>query len=207
MWTTIVHELSQYDIYQWIILLSGIAYAVLSMLNKPLCWVFGIISCGVLAYQDFVSYDLYFDGVLQIIYVLMGISGLIHWLRSTNTELGQPSVVSLPIISHVNALILGLMTSLVLVLIVQMFFNPAFATLDSITTVFGIWATWLLVNRIYDTWYYWIIINILYIYLYNERNAPLVALLSCVYLLTSIGGLISWRRNHLKFKGLMPVKS
>ena len=197
MWESIVQELSQYGLYQWIILLTGIAYAILSMLNKPVCWLFGIVSCALIAYKDFTEYNLYFDGVLQIIYVLMGISGLIHWMRSTKDDRGLPSVMSLPFISHFNAIVLGVLSSLVLVIIVQMFLNPAFATLDSLTTVFGIWATWLLVNRVYDTWYYWIVINGLYIYIYDGRGAVLVAVLSFVYLLTSIGGLISWR-PHLK---------
>lgn len=198
MWDSILQELSQYSIYQWLILLFGVAYAILSMLNKPICWFFGIVSCSLLAFKDFTQYDLYFDGVLQVIYVLMGILGIINWMKSTSNENGTPNVISLPIISHINAIILGVLTSLVLVVFMQMFLNPAFATLDSLTTVFSIWATWLLVNRIYETWIYFIIINSLYIYIYQVQAEPLIAVLSCVYLLTSIGGLLTWKRTFSK---------
>lgn len=194
MWTEIVSDLAQYDLYEWLILLTGIVYAIFSMLNKPICWVFGIISCALLAYKDFTDYNLLFDGGLQILYVLMGFSGLYNWMRATKDN-GIPKIFSMPLMSHINAILQIVLVSLLLVVVMRMFKDPSYATLDSLTTVFSIWATWLLVNRIYETWIYWIIINIVYIYLYYVNGATLVSILYIIYLMTSIGGLFAWKRE------------
>lgn len=194
MWNSIITELSSYDIYEWVILVAGLFYAFFSVLNKPICWVFGIISCAVLSYKDFSDYFLYFDGILQIFYVLLGVSGLYRWLVLKTAE-GAPKIFNLPILSHFNALLLGGVFSVVLVFIMQFFFNPAFAYLDSVTTVFSIWATWLLVNRVYENWYYWLIINLTYIYIYYMQGGTLVSVLYVVYFLTAVSGLIFWRKG------------
>ena len=201
MWESIFNELSRYDSYEWIILFSGLCYAALSMLNKPSCWVFGIISCGLLAFKDFTAYNLLFDGVLQIFYVILGIFGLYKWKYSTVKE-GVPIVFSLPFISHLNAWLLALLSSFILVFLINFFLNPAFALLDSLTTVFSIWATWLLINRVYENWIYWIIINIIYIGLYYSQGGVLVSVLYAFYLLAAIGGLYTWNKPRKEANSL-----
>lgn len=191
MWEEVLFELGQYDWIDWTILITGLLYAIFSVLNNPICWVFGIISCGFLAWKDYTQYQLFFDSGLQIIYVYLGIVGLYRWIKSKKDN-GIPRIETLPLISHLNAIVFGLMSSLVLVFIVQFFVNPAFAFLDSITTVFSIWATWLLVNRIYENWIYWLFINLAYIYIFYMQGGTLVSILYIVYFLTSISGLITW---------------
>ncbi len=195
MWSNILETLNDYSIIDWIILVTGLIYAYFSMLNKPICWVFGIISCALLSYQDFTTYNLLFDGVLQIFYVLIGFLGLYRWIKR-KTEDGRPLVISLPVLSHLNVLLLGTLISFVLVFLIKFIFNPSFAFLDCLTTVFSFWATWLLVNRVYDVWYYWIVINLLYIFIYLSQGADLFGVLYVVYLVTSIGGLFTWRKDY-----------
>jgi nicotinamide mononucleotide transporter len=195
VWSNILETLNDYSIIDWIILVTGLIYAYFSMLNKPICWVFGIISCALLSYQDFTTYNLLFDGVLQIFYVLIGFLGLYRWIKR-KTEDGRPLVISLPVLSHLNVLLLGTLISFVLVFLIKFIFNPSFAFLDCLTTVFSFWATWLLVNRVYDVWYYWIVINLLYIFIYLSQGADLFGVLYVVYLVTSIGGLFTWRKDY-----------
>ena len=197
MWENIVSELGTYDLLNWLALITGIFYGFLSMLNKPLCWVFGVISCSIIAFKDFTSYHLYFDGVLQIIYVILGLIGLLNWTLKRGGA-GTPKIISLPWVSHLNAWLLGLLTSIVLVFSVQFFVNPAFAYLDSITTVFSVWATWLLIHRIYEHWLYWIVINALYIWIFYKSGADLFAVLYVFYLIIAIGGLFIWRKIQSK---------
>jgi nicotinamide mononucleotide transporter len=111
------------------------------------------------------------------------------------TEDGKPIVISMPWLSHFNALLLGFLISIVLVFLITFIFNPAFAMLDALTTVFSFWATWLLINRVYENWMYWIVVNILYIYIYISQGADLFGVLYAVYLATAIGGLFSWRKD------------
>lgn len=169
------------------------------MLNKSSCWIFGIISCGLLAFKDFTAYNLIFDGFLQVFYVILGIVGLYKWKYASIKE-GNPIIFSLPLISHFNAWLLGFLTSFVLVFLINFFFNPAFALLDSITTVFSLWATWLLINRVYENWFYWILINIVYIGLYYSQGGVLVSVLYVFYLLAAIGGIYLWNKPRIEAK-------
>ncbi|HLF62372.1 MAG TPA: nicotinamide mononucleotide transporter, partial [Saprospiraceae bacterium] len=66
--TSLLHQSTT----QWIALITGLIYVVLAAYEKPLCWPFGIISCSVIAADDFAVFQLYADGVLQIFYVLFG---------------------------------------------------------------------------------------------------------------------------------------
>lgn len=197
MWESIINELHKFDIVDWTVLITGLFYAFFSVLNKPICWVFGIISCGLLSFKDFTQYNLYFDGILQILYVLLGFVGIYKWIVQ-KTEAGLPKIFSLPILSHINALILGVILSAVLVFLMQFFYNPAFAYIDSVTTVFSVWATWLLVNRVYENWYYWLIINLVYIYIYYAQGGALVSLLYVIYFMTSIAGIVAWKKDLKK---------
>ena len=200
----VVLELTKYDWIDWTILVTGLLYAFFSVSNMPVCWGFGIISCGLLSWKDYSEYQLFFDSGLQLLFVYMGIVGLYRWIKSKK-DTGYPRIETLPFSSHLNALFFGTITSLVLVLIVQLFVNPAFVFLDSVTTVFSIWATWLLVNRIYENWIYWLFINTAYIYMFYAQGGTLVAILYTVYLATAITGLISWNyvMRHQRKKAIL----
>lgn len=190
-----------YDYIEWVALITGIVYAVFSALNKPICWVFGIISCLAIAYKDFTDWGLFFDGVLQTVYILMGFLGLYHWLKKH--EQPHLSIHHLPFRSHLSAVLLFSLLSVVLAFIVKTLFNPNFAMIDSFTTLFSLWATWLLVNRIYENWVYWIIIDVIYVYIYYCSGGNLVAVLYVLYTLTAISGLLLWRRlkqKHIEVK-------
>ena len=63
----------------WLAVLSGLAYVWLAARGKRICWVFGIISSSVIAWEDFLNLRLYSDGVLQIIYIIIGVWGWITW--------------------------------------------------------------------------------------------------------------------------------
>lgn len=191
-----IETLMSYDYIEWIALLAGIAYAVFSAFNKSICWVFGIISCLGIAYKDFTDWGLYFDGALQIIYVFMGFMGLYHWVKKH--EQSHLKIHYLPIKSHLNAMVLFSLLAIVLAFLVKAIFNPNFAMIDSFTTMFSIWATWLLVNRIYENWIYWIIIDVVYVYIYYRSGGDLISALYVLYTLTAISGLFLWRR--LKYK-------
>ncbi len=204
MWLSIIDSLTAYTFIDWVVLVTGLIYAALSMLNRPSCWIFGIISCACLAYQDFTTYNLLFDGILQIFYVLMGALGLYRWFNRKTNE-GNPMVISLPLLSHVNALLLGFLSTLVLVFLINFIFNPSFIFLDCLTTIFSFWATWLLVNRVYDNWYYWVIINMLYVYIYFSQGADLFAVLYVVYLATALGGLFLWKHDKERTKAYLDV--
>lgn len=179
---------------QWIALITGLAYVILATFEKPLCWPFGIVSCTVIAVEDFSMLQLYADGVLQIFYVIMGFAGLYFWLfrNAPGTSL---RVSSMPLMHHVAAIAIAAAVSVPLAYLLGRFTDAAFSYLDTLTTLLSLWATWLLVRKVLENWLFWIAIDVVYVYLYAMRGGDLIAVLYAVYLLVAVWGFFRWRKS------------
>jgi nicotinamide mononucleotide transporter len=68
--------------------------------------------------------------------------------------------------------------------------------LDSVTTLFAIIATFMLVLRKVDNWIYFIFVDAAYIYIYTKAGSPFLAGVMIIYTLMAIYGYYSW---HQKF--------
>jgi nicotinamide mononucleotide transporter len=185
---------------QWIALITGFTYVILAAYEKPLCWPFGIISCSVIALDDFAVFQLYADGVLQIFYVLFGFMGIYYWIFR------NPPGQSLRITSwhwqkHIIPVIISAVVSIPISMILQRYTNAAYSYLDTLTTILSLWATWLLVRKVLENWLYWIAIDAVYVVLFWNRGGGLIAVLYAIYLLVAILGFIQWR------KGCWPIAS
>ena len=192
-----IEELLAQSLTQWIALISGIAYVVLAAREKMLCWVFGIISCACIALDDFTSFNLYADGVLQIIYIGFGVLGLYRWLGGMN-EQDKARIHYLSIHKHVIAISLALLISWPVSWILQNYTIANYGFLDTVTTILSLWATWLLVNKAISNWIYWIVIDMVYVYLFARTGGTLVAVLYFIFLFASVYGFVEWRKRILQ---------
>ena len=174
--------------------LAGLIYVVLASLNKSSCWIFGIISSGVLAFVSFVDYKLYADVALNVFYVLMGFYGLWVWYsgdqEKEDKEISQASR-SMLITIFLGGSIVTLITGYLLGQ-----YSSAFATYwDAGTTVFSIIATWFLVQRYIENWYMWIVIDLIMTWLYYRSGGESTAALFLVYTLVAIYGAYQWNKT------------
>jgi nicotinamide mononucleotide transporter len=179
---------------QWIALISGIIYVVLAAREKSLCWLFGIVSCGFIAWDDFISFQLYADGVLQLIYTAMGFVGLYKWKYGGNAEL-QLVITEHPVRKHVSVIAGSIVLSIPLTYFLLTYTDASFGFVDVLTTILSLYATWLLMNKVLSNWLYWIFIDAVYVYLFYKTGGALVALLYVVYFIVSIYGYLDWRRK------------
>ena len=85
-----------------------------------------------------------------------------------------------------------MLSSLVIWILLSTYTSAALPVMDSITTVFAVLATILLLYKVKSNWLYWIGINSCYIYIYNVRDAQPIAFLSLVYLILAIYGYYRW---------------
>ena len=175
-------------------LVSGIAYVVLAARENMLCWLFGIVSCAAIAWDDFTSFHLYADGVLQIIYIVFGAVGLYRWLGGGNDE--QKAVIHrMALERHLWALGIALVLSWPVSWLLQEYTAANYGYLDSLTTVLSLWATWLLVNKVISNWLYWIVINMVYVYLFARTGGTLVAVLYFIFLIAAVYGFFEWKKR------------
>lgn len=185
----------QQDVFEWAGLVTGIAYVLLAAREKPVCWIFGIISCACIAYKDLTAYQLYADAGLQLFYVGMGIIGLYHWSRMENSSEDGSSIRLLSTRQHMGLLAAGVAVSFPLGFLLNTFTDAAFSYLDSLTTVFSVLATLLLIRKYMDNWIYWIMIDIAYAYLYLSRGGYFFGFLMIIYTVIAAYGLISWKKK------------
>lgn len=191
MWEALIDTFSSYDYLDWIALVSGIIYVVLAARANVLCWFFGIIQCAIFAYKDFTSYQLYADGYLQIFYIAMAVWGIVSWMLKKENS-GEIRLSNR--LLHIIVIPLILLIGYFLLPMYYNFYPDAnFPLLDTITTLFSVFATYLLVQRDWTNWIYWIIIDFVYVFLYFKTGADAFAILYFIYGLVAIYGLYQWR--------------
>lgn len=182
--------------FQWIGLLFGIIYIIYAVRENPVCWIFGIISCGAIAIEDFTQTKLYQDGVLQIIYIVLGFYGLYKWKFGTQ-KTTRFQVKSLSFYNGILATGIGVIVSFCFAYIVGQYTDASFPLVDALTTVFSVIATILLVYKYLENWLLWIIIDVVYVYLYFDTSAPLFSVLYVIFTAMAIIGYLQWRKKDV----------
>jgi nicotinamide mononucleotide transporter len=76
--------------------------------------------------------------------------------------------------------------------------NAKMPIVDSFTTVFSLFATYMVVKKILGNWLYWIIIDTVSVYLYFSRDLHLTALLFMAYTIIAIFGYFNWLKKVQK---------
>ena len=183
------------DLFEWAGLLTGILYILLAAKEKVICWVFGIISCFCIAYKDLTAYHLYADAGLQIFFIAIGFLGLWEWFRMNRDSGHLMEIRRLSIRQHAFVLLSGAFISIPFGYLLNHYTDAAFSYLDSLTTVFSVLATLMLVRKYLDNWIYWIAIDIVYVYLYASRGGYFFGLLMMIYTIIAVFGLVAWSRK------------
>ena len=184
---------------EWVVLFTGLLYVVLAARENSWCWFWGIISCSFLAYATLYFYNLYFDFLLQIFYVLMGFFGLYQW-KLGGAGQQERAIGRLSYSWHAKILVAGLLLTFVFGYFFAAY-TPAAATyVDAFTTIFSIAATILVVLKVLENWLYWIFVDLIYVYLYGSRGAYLFALLLLIYTVIAIYGWWRWKKEFVRLK-------
>ena len=72
-----------------------------------------------------------------------------------------------------------------------------FAYLDTFTTVFAVFATYMLTKKVLENWLYWVIIDSVSIYIYINKGFYLTAILFVVYTILAIFAFKQWKEEYL----------
>jgi nicotinamide mononucleotide transporter len=193
----LLEEVFSQSITQWIALISGIVYVVLAARERSLCWLFGIVSCICIAWDDFFSFQLYADGVLQLVYVGLGIVGLYKWRYSLGDQ-PETTIAEHPIRRHLIVIASSITISIPISYLMLTYTDAAVGFVDVLSPILSLYATWLLINKVLSNWLYWIAIDAVYIYLFYRTGGTLVAVLYGVYFLVAIYGYNEWSKKLVR---------
>lgn len=184
----------------WSITATALAYVFLAARERPSCWYWGIVSCGLWAWADFFRYNLWVDGTLQLFYVGMGIWGLYSWKYSAGDNKPLP-IQRLSGMVHFRLILMGVLLTLLLGFVFDRYTPTALPYPDSFITAFSIIATFLTVRKVLESWLYWVVVDLLAVFLFHARGALLVSAVMFLYSVIAVYGLSTWR---VKFAGRKP---
>ncbi|MEZ5567938.1 MAG: nicotinamide riboside transporter PnuC [Halioglobus sp.] len=173
---------------------ANLAYIVLLIRERILCWSFGIAG-SLLSVWLFLDARLYSEALLYLFYAVMGVWGWLRWHR--RLEQDDNPVIVWRLQTHARAIALGCTCALGLGLSAQAFTDAQRPFFDAFTTAFSFIATYMEITRVLEGWVYWFLLNLASIWLYQDRNLDIYAALIGVYSVLSIVGFISWRRSLL----------
>jgi nicotinamide mononucleotide transporter len=173
-------------------MVAGVGYAGLAAARNRLCWISGAVSSAAAALAAGLR-GLPMQSGLQVFFVGMSVYGWMSWSRSGGDAgltvgvwpLRWHLVVALALIglTFLSAHLLATETS------------AAWPLLDSLTTWFSLFATWLAARARLENWLYWIAIDGVLVYLFYAQHLPFLALLNVLFIGIAAAGFVAWRRR------------
>jgi len=174
-------------------MLLALAYVILAALGSIWCWPAAFISTAL---YTVVFYDvlLLMDSALNAYYLVMAVYGYWLWQKKSADEPVDSlfSVITYPILWHVKIGIGLTLISSALGYVMANYTSASFPYLDTFTTVFAIFATYLVTQKVLENWLYWLIIDAVSIYLYIEKGLMPTAVLFIIYLVIASYGYFKW---------------
>ena len=178
-----------WSILETVAVIFSLLYVYLAAHQNNLCWLAAVISVSLYIYICF-NAKLYAETVLQVFYFLMAIYGFYSWKKNNS----QLQISKWPIKKHLFIILLGTILTFFLGFIFSNFTDAKMPLVDSFTTVFSVFATYMVVKKILSNWLYFIIIDIISTYLYFSRDLHLTSLLFLLYAFIAVAGFIKWNR-------------
>ncbi len=173
----------------------SIAYVIMAAKGTIWCWPVAFIASAVYC-SIFFSAQLLMDSLLQVYYMAMAIYGWFSWKFGWNQKDHHVNYTSWPIKHHLSLIALFTLVSLVLGYFMENYTNADFATIDTFTTVFSIYATYLIAERVVESWLYWIVIDAVSIYVYLNKSLIPTAVLFACYTLLALWAYWQWRQHY-----------
>jgi nicotinamide mononucleotide transporter len=193
-------------LWELLAVISALFYVVLAAKENIWCWPAALVSTVI---YTVIFYDVYLwmDAVLQVYYLVMAIFGWYCWRKispsanhgvNRNAHSSTLEIQSWPLIFHTKIILLLTACSLAIGWLMDNYTPTDFPYLDSATTVFAVFATYLVTKKVLENWLYWIVIDLVSIYLYIEKGLQPTVVLFCLYVVIAIAGYVIWLGKYQK---------
>lgn len=195
---TILNHYVTLPLLEIIAVIASLLYVILAAKKNRWCWPAAFISTALYTFL-FYKFYLWMDSFLQIYYMVMAFYGWYCWNKDTDhTQKKDIQLKTYRLNTHVISIVILSVLSFVVGVLMDTYTPTDFPYLDSATTVFAIFATYLVAQKVIENWLYWIVINSVSIYLYVEKGLTPTAFLFIFFVVISFYGYFTWKRE---FKG------
>lgn len=171
----------------------AVAYLLLAMRQSLWCWPAAFFSTLIYSILFFDAY-LLMDSILNVYYLLMAVYGWYAW-KYGNKDDTELEVSSWGLSKNIQIILILSLVSLGFGYIMDNYTSADFAYLDSATTVFAVFTTYMLARKILENWLYWIVIDAASIYIYIEKAFYLTAVLFFVYTILAFVAYLQWKND------------
>ncbi|KGJ97682.1 nicotinamide riboside transporter PnuC [Colwellia psychrerythraea] len=191
-------------------MLLSLAYVILAARGSLWCWPAAFISTALYTY---IFYDvlLLMDSALNAYYLFMAVYGYWQWSKNINNSANKKvelAIVSWGLSWHVKACLVLAVIATILGYLMATYTPADFAYLDSFTTVYAVFATYLITQKVLENWLYWIVIDLISIYLYIEKGLIPTTVLFIIFVIVAGYGYIKWLKSYKQSAiDLQPVES
>ncbi|MFC0445609.1 nicotinamide riboside transporter PnuC [Pseudidiomarina halophila] len=193
--TEIWQQVVATSMLEWLAVVLAIAYLVLAAHQSLWCWLAAGISC-VIYTQLMFNAQLYMESLLQLIYITLAIYGWWQWRYGK----GQDDAAEVRDYSwqwHLQWLLLLTVVAVAIAWLLQTYTDADAVWLDTFTTVFSLFATWLLTRKQFANWWYWLVIDAIYVYLYSSKGFVVTGALYFVYLILVVYAMRQWQSTQV----------
>jgi len=181
------HTTFNWSIIESVAVFFSMLYAILVLKESIWCWGAAAVGSSLYIYICF-SAQLYSQTSLQVFYLFMAFYGYYNWNKKDQyLEISEWSIGK-------HLLILAIGTTLIFLIgfYLSAYTNAKMPIVDSFTTVFSLFATYMVAKKILENWLYWIVIDAVLAYLYFSRDLHLTSLLFMTWTIIAVFGYFSW---------------
>lgn len=173
--------------WEGLAVLFSVLYTWLLAEGNMSCWWFAM-GASVIYVVLTIRVGLYAEMFLHIVYFVMAVYGLVRARIWENS--GLSAFYGWPV--HLLAIVIGGVITYIVGKMLTTIKSAKATYLDAFTTVFSLWATWLMVNFYPENWLYWIVIDAASAILYFRRRLFISSVLFSAYTILAIRGWILW---------------
>lgn len=190
------HLLAWWSTCSWLEVLgcvSGLACVWLYGKENIWAWPAGIVQtlCFLVVVY---GAQLYSDVVLQIVFLILSITGWYEWLHGGPQKTELRIAPTIPLARRVVLLALTLAVNLGAAWYFARHTQAAAFFWDATILAFSLLAQWLLNKKVLGNWLFWIAVNVLSIYVYAGRKLYLMAVLYAIFLVLATKGYLAWKQ-------------
>ena len=181
--------------WEAIAMLLSIAYLLLAIKQSLWCWFAAFFSTLIYSIIFF-EVSLLMDSALNIYYLIMAIYGWYYWKYGGKREEEKLEVSTYGLNKNIKIITILSLISSILGFIMDNYTSADFAYIDSFTTVFAVFGTYMLAKKILENWIYWIVVDTISIYIYIQKGLTLTAMLFVIYTILAFIAYKNWKEEY-----------
>jgi nicotinamide mononucleotide transporter len=126
----------------------------------------------------------------------MAVVGWYQWRFKKEVSESKKKIKQLPVLKHLINILLSSIATIITGYLLSKYTQAALPYVDAFTTIFSLYATWMVTEKFLENWLYWIVIDIVSFFLYTSRELYLTGLLYIVFTLLAIFGYLKWKKSY-----------